>query len=1121
MDQESLFELFPDPAWIIDRESLAILAANPAAQQMLGYGRDQLTGMTLASLCAADAIEAVTRALAGSGSDDQNPAPVALRHGTGRVLHAQLRWQPMTFQGRPAALGSLRDVTRLAEQVAHLRVAQRLLGIGLWQMDLAQNRLTWSPSVYEMYGVTADRFDHTFDGYVALVHPEDRPGMLENYQQFASSSAPVFEFEHRIVHDHGTSRRLRGIAERTQTPGGETLVGVVQDLTDTEQPSVQLLDATRLIRLAGRAAGLGGWRVDLNPQRITWTTQTALIHEEPPGTSPDLDTAMDYYAPEFRQTIREAFDACVQHGEPFDQMAELITAKGNRVWVRAIGEPERDTSGNVVAVQGAFQDISELVAAREESEGLARRLADTLESISDAFYTLDRDWRITYLNSEAERVLRQPRAELLGVDVREAFPDAMESPFATNFRRARDQGETVRFTDYYPRLESWLEVSVYPVAEGLAVYFRDVTAERSQADQLRLLQTAVDRQNDILLITEAEPIDAPDGPRIVYVNDAFVRRTGYAREDVIGKTPRLLQGPKTQRDQLDRIREALEAWQPVRAELINYTKGGEEFWLELDIVPLADESGWYTHWVSIERDVTERKHAEEALRVSNERFNLVARATSDTIWDWDLTTGAVWWNEGLLENFGYDPAVIESGHGSWVDHIHPDDTKRVLENIQATIEGTGSNWDDEYRFRHADGRTLMVRDRGFVIRDEHGRPVRVVGSMVDVSAQREQEDRLRQSQKLEAVGQLTGGVAHDFNNLLTVILGNAELLSERLTGQQQLRMLAEMTATAAERGAELTNRLLAFARRQALQPQQVDVNRLVVGMDALLRRTLAEDIDIELVQAGGLWTADVDPGQLEVALLNLAINARDAMPGGGRLTIETANSFLDDSYADLHDEVDPGQYVLISVSDTGVGMPPEVAKRAFEPFFTTKDVGKGSGLGLSMVYGFVKQSGGHAKIYSESDVGTTVKLYFPRSQSERRPAPPTTAEDAVTGGSEHILVVEDDALVREHLIAQLKGLGYRVTGASNGTAALALLAQHADVDLLFTDVVMPGGMNGRQLADAARASRPGLKVLFTSGYTENAIVHQGRLDPGVNLLSKPYRRQELAAKVRKVLDHED
>jgi CheY-like chemotaxis protein len=370
---------------------------------------------------------------------------------------------------------------------------------------------------------------------------------------------------------------------------------------------------------------------------------------------------------------------------------------------------------------------------------------------------------------------------------------------------------------------------------------------------------------------------------------------------------------------------------------------------------------------------------------------------------------------------------------------------------------------------------------------------------------------------MEAVGRLTGGVAHDFNNLLTVILGNADALAEDLAGDARLRPLAELTREAAERAAELTRRLLAFSRRQPLQPQVVDIDELVAGMHGLMRRTLGDDIEIEIASGEKSWPVLIDPAQLEAALLNLAVNARDAMPDGGRLIIETRNLQLDQDYAAREPEVVAGPYVMVAVADTGSGMPPAVLARAFEPFFTTKEVGRGTGLGLSMVYGFAKQSGGHVKIYSEVDHGTIVKLYLPRSDPTGTIAASAVPDTAEPRGSERILLVEDDELVRRHAEGQLAALGYSVTAAASGPQALELLRGGAAIDLLFSDVVMPGGLNGRELAEAARRLRPGLPVLYTSGYTEDAIIHQGRLDLGVHLLNKPYRRDELAAKLRQVL----
>lgn len=380
--------------------------------------------------------------------------------------------------------------------------------------------------------------------------------------------------------------------------------------------------------------------------------------------------------------------------------------------------------------------------------------------------------------------------------------------------------------------------------------------------------------------------------------------------------------------------------------------------------------------------------------------------------------------------------------------------------------------------------------------------------------------RLAQSQRMEAIGQLTGGIAHDFNNLLTVILGNTEMLTEVLEHHPEAARFINMIATAADRGAQLTNRLLAFARRQALEPRPVMIDRLMTDIEPLLRSTLTGNIAIDLCSTPNLWQADIDPVQLETALLNLTINARDAMPEGGRITIEAANASLDSAWVLQNEDIAAGDYVMIAVTDTGTGMAAEICSRAFEPFFTTKKDGKGSGLGLSMVYGFVKQSGGQAKIYSEPGEGTTVRLYLPRAQATGSPAEERARSTTQRHGHEHILVVEDDELVRNHVIGVLRSFGYHVSSATSGPEALARLREEGPVDLLFTDVIMPGGMNGPELAATARTLYPGLKVLYTSGYTENAIIHHGRLDPGVLLLSKPYRGEELASKIRNALERQ-
>lgn len=417
-----------------------------------------------------------------------------------------------------------------------------------------------------------------------------------------------------------------------------------------------------------------------------------------------------------------------------------------------------------------------------------------------------------------------------------------------------------------------------------------------------------------------------------------------------------------------------------------------------------------------------------------------------------------------------------------------------------------------YERERADNHHLEIRrtpmpDGGFVL------------TITDMTKRAQAEGVLREAQKMQAIGQLTGGIAHDFNNLLQVILGNLEFVRAKLGDDPKMQQRIERAAWAAQRGATLTGQLLAFARKQPLAPAAIDLAATMPDLVPLLRRTLGEHIDVRYVETAGLWPAMADPAQLESAVLNLALNARDAMPGGGRLTIELGNKVLDEAYARDHIEVAQGDYAMLAVSDTGHGMTPDVVKRVFEPFFTTKPDGKGTGLGLAMVFGFVKQSGGHVKIYSESGQGTTVKIYLPRAtKAVSVVATRTSAPIDLPRGSATVLVVEDEAAVREIACAILSDLGYRVLEAADGEEGLRMFGLHASqVDLLLTDVVLPGKVRGRELSESIAAIRPEVKVIFMSGYTENSIVHHGRLDDGVHLIGKPFKREQLARKVAEVL----
>jgi PAS domain S-box-containing protein len=1019
--------------------------------------------------------------------------------------------------------GAMQDVSELQLQRSRaehsdnlLRIAGASAKFGGWRYDVGTAALEWSSQTARMHD-EPDGFTPSVAEGVAYYVPEHRDRIATLFQSCLDLGEP-FDETLQLISAKGRRFWVRATGEVERNEAGK-IVGVrgsIQDNEDLIKAQNRAEDADRLLEIAGQAVKLGGWSVSLADHKVFWSDVVARIHELPAGTMPTFDGGIEYFAPEEREDAQRVFKACAIDGIHFDSVRNLITAKGNRIKVRTLGEPVRDNTGKIIAVQGAMQDVTDVMAMQAENAMLAFKVQEMIDGLPDAFLFLDKDFCLTYANHHAEAVLGATSATMFGQDFGTRFPGLANTRFIASAREAIVSRKTLQVTEQIDSLGRTFAISVYPADHHVAILMRDMTEDVARADQLNLLETAVSRLNDIILITKAEPFDAPNGPVIVYVNDAFVRRTGFSREEAIGKSPRILQGPKTQRSELDKIRSALVAWEPVRAELINYTKAGEEFWLELDIVPIADEKGLYTHWVAVERDITDRKHADEKMRLNDERFRLMSAATSDVVWDCDLETDETWWGENITTQFGYR-FENEKSSGSWVrENTHAEDREAVRDSFRAAIDGTCTTWHSQYRVHRANGSIATVLEKGFIIRNLDGKAVRVIGAMTDITGQLMIDAQLQQAQKLEAVGRLTGGVAHDFNNLLTVILGNAEDLCNLLPDEPHLQIMAEMTMTAAQRGAELTNRLLAFSRKQPLEPKSVDVNQLVKGMDGMLRRVLPESVDIMLIKGAGLWSGYLDAGQMETALLNLAINARDAMVGHGHLTIETSNAYIDDDYANQHDEVKSGAYVLISVTDTGCGMDLQTLEQVFDPFFTTKQVGEGSGLGLSMVYGYIKQSGGHIKIYSEVNVGTTVKLYIPRAATAKTLATSQLRPTVTQGNGEHILVVEDDDLVRHYLEIQLRNLNYRVSIADSGPAALVIIQASDDLDLLFTDVVMPGGMNGRELADAARVIRPELRVLYTSGYTENAIVHQGRLDVGVELLSKPYRRQELEAKLNKI-----
>jgi PAS domain S-box-containing protein len=663
-------------------------------------------------------------------------------------------------------------------------------------------------------------------------------------------------------------------------------------------------------------------------------------------------------------------------------------------------------------------------------------------------------------------------------------------------------GETGVLARAFARVMGEANAKTAALEREVREHRKTVATRDHYAERERLFGAAVQSSHDAIVTESLDGI-------VTGWNPAAERLFGYTAAEAVGRSIDLIVPPdrlSEMRDILSRIGrgEKIE-----HCETMRLRKDGDPVEVALSVSPITSPSGAIVGASKTARDITENKRTRQALGQEIEERRRIFETSQDLILITDSRGVLVQVSPSSESTLGYLPEDM-IGHSA-VDFIHGDDLDNTREEMRAARSGLHTRNFDA-RYVHKDGHIVTLSWMG-----TWSEPVRrhfFVGR--DMTDRIAAEERIRQAEKMEAVGQLTGGIAHDFNNILTVITGTIEILAEAVKGQPQLAAITRMIDEAASRGADLTAHLLAFARKQPLRPRETDVNVLMIETAKLLRPTLGEQIEIESIFADESCFATVDPSQLATAVLNLALNARDAMPDGGKLILETGSAYLDEHCASLHGDIQPGRYALIAVSDTGSGIPADILDKVFEPFFTSKEPGKGTGLGLSMVYGFVRQSAGHVNIYSEEGHGTTIKMYLPPGTGALLDSE-TGYESTIRGGGETILVVEDDRLVRDYVLTQLRSLGYVTLQAANGTEAIALVEAGREFDLLFTDVIMPGAMNGRQLADEIARRRPRSKVLFTSGYTENAIIHYGQLDAGVLLLAKPYRKSDMARMIRTAL----
>lgn len=873
-----------------------------------------------------------------------------------------------------------------------------------------------------------------------------------------------------------------------------------------EESERRVRDSAERLRIAESASGIGTFAYDLSTGEFDWSEQTALLFGVDPKT---VDASFSTWErsifvddiPKIHQAFRNAAD-----GGQFYVEFRLRHADGSLHWIAGNGQASKDAIGAAGSrILGAFFEITERKALEARLLSVNETLEARVGQIREEARTLE------VLNRTGVAVAAEHDTERLVQLVTDAGVELSHAEFGAFFYNVlKEQGES--YTLYTLSGASREAFAKFPMPRNTAI-FEPTFCGRGPV-----------RSDDIL----RDPRYGRSAPHHGMPKGRLPVRS-YLAVSVTSRSGEVLGGlffghtqPGVFTERAERIISTLASQAGVAIDNAHLYQTSQR---EIEARRLAESELQRLNKIFQQR--AEERGEQLAASVTRledteRRFRLLVESVTDyAIYMLDPRGYVINWNPGAQRTKGYTREEVLGRHFS-VFYDAKDRDEGLPNKALGIAAHTGKYESEGWRVRK-DGSKFWAGVVVNAIKDAKGELLGFAKITRDLTEKRAAEERSRQAQKMEGIGQLTGGVAHDFNNLLTIIIGNLEALQKNLNAPAldpvRLRRSAEQAMRGARRAESLTQRLLAFSRQQPLDPKAVDLGRLVSSMSDLLRRTLGEQVTVETVLGGGLWRAYADPNQLEVAIINLAVNARDAMPNGGKLTLETANVHLDEKYTSSQVEILPGQYVMLAVTDSGCGMPPDVIARAFDPFFTTKDVGHGTGLGLSQVYGFAKQSRGHVRIYSEVGEGTTIKLYLPRvhaiNDSEEAPADYVSS---IGSGSETILVVEDDADVRSYSCNTLRELGYQVIETENGRAALHALDKYPEICVLFTDVGLPGGMNGRQLADEARKRRTDLKVLFTTGYARNAIVHDGRLDAGVELITKPFSQSTLSAKLRDIID---
>ncbi len=968
---------------------------------------------------------------------------------------------------------------------------------------------------------------------LTLIHPDDKKRAVGDFGKAILAIDPAIPNAFRIVHKDGSERYFEGLGKNLlDNPAVAGFIMNVRDITERKQAEEALHENEKRLQSL----------MDASPIGISWADMDGNIKYNNRKfrqlfgyTVDDIPTIAEwrrlaYPDPAYRETVPSLVAMLTEaqkQGKEMKPIEVTVTCKDGST--RNVEQMGAFASKQILAI---YNDLTEHKLAEEALRQSEERYRTILENIQDGYFEVDLAGNLTFVNDAECVSLGYSRDELIGMNNRQYTDKENAKKLFQAFNKLYRTGEPVKGLDLEvirkdgTKAFDELSVSLIRGSEGKPVGFRGISrdiTERKRAEEA--LRHSEERYRNILESILEGYYEEDLAGNFVFFNEAMCRIYGYPKEELLGLNYKKYTSEETAKRLFQIFNEMYRTGNPCKEysyELIR--KDGVKRYIEASASLRRDSSGKPTGFRGVVRDATERKRAEEALRQSEERYRTIIENIQDGYFEVNLAGNFTFVNDAECVIHGYSrDELIGMNNRQYTDK---ENAKKVFEAFNKLYRTGELGRVLDYEIIRKDGTKAFTELSVSLIRNSEDKPIGFRGISRDITERKQAEEeksflqeQLRQSQKMEAIGQLAGGVAHDFNNLLTVIKGYSQLSLFDLKENDPLRGNIQEIEKATQRATDLTRQLLAFSRRQILDLKVLDLNVLLKDMEKMLRRIIGEDIELVILLSEDIGKVKVDPSQIEQVIFNLAVNARDAMPSGGRLAIETANAELDEEYAHAHVSVAPGRYVRLSVSDTGVGMTQEVKERVFEPFFTTKEKGKGTGLGLSMVYGIVKQSNGNIWVYSEPGRGTTFRIYFPRTEEEADTLREREEADFFPRGSETILLVEDDELVRDLANRLLEQQGYRVLKAANGQEALLVAKEHVGetIHLLLADIVMPQ-MGGKELADWLKISRPNVKVLFTSGYADNAIVHHGVLNPGTHFLQKPFSLKTLSNKVREVLD---